>query len=151
MEKFKAGCGCLFLMAVLSPLISLIIKFLLEILVSLVIWVAKILSITLLSLGGIALVLLLVTLMIWVFVQTFQAMRAKDFDLVRAIILPLLTGSTGVCLGLSIQLGLSNFWVIAALGASSISLITLLLYPPLNRRRLIRKYRQREVQSSDFR
>ncbi len=131
----ESGGGCLGLFAILM-VIYLVIR--------IIIWLFKIFSITVILLLGIGLMAIIPIAIGLIFFKTFMAMKNNDFEKTRAIILPSLTVLTGASIGFSALFGLSNPWVVAALVGSSVPLVSLLLYPPINRRRLIRKYREGE-------
>lgn len=132
MNETGAGCGLVGFIALLYVVVQIII------------FVFRIAAITLISLLGLVLIAIIPFAIAFVFFKTFVAMRNNDFELTRAIILPSLTVLTGASIGFSTLLGLSNPWIIAALVGSSVPLVSFLLYPPINRRRLIRKYREGE-------
>ncbi|MGK7886036.1 MAG: hypothetical protein AB4057_15615 [Crocosphaera sp.] len=131
----ETGGGC----AILVGIVMLI-----YVVIWIVIWVFKIFFITLISLSGILVMAIIPAVIAFVIFKTFMAMKNNDFEQTRAIILPSLTVLTGASIGFSALFGLSNPWVVASLVGSSVPLVGLLLYPPINRRRLIRKYREGE-------
>lgn len=131
----EGGYGCGSLIGIL---------FLLWLIFKLIIWTTKLLLITVTASLGLIVIALIPAVIIFIFIKTFQALKMNQFELKRAIILPSLTVLTGVSIGLGVQFGLSNSWVILTLMTSGISLASLLLYPPLNRRHLIKKYRESE-------
>ncbi|HEY9701129.1 MAG TPA: hypothetical protein V6C58_01710, partial [Allocoleopsis sp.] len=67
----------------------------------------------------------------------------NNFELTRAIVLPSLTLLTGGTIGF-IALGFTHLWVVITLVSSSIPLISLLIYPPIKRYQLIKKYQEGE-------
>ncbi|MCU0532880.1 MAG: hypothetical protein MUD14_03165 [Hydrococcus sp. Prado102] len=120
------------------------IAFLIWLGVRIAIWSIKIILIALSIAGGLAIVALIPGSIIWLFIQIFKQMRKQEFERVRSILLPSLTILMGISLGFGIQLGFSNIWAIAGTLASGLPLVSILLYPPINRRRLIRQYRDKE-------
>jgi len=107
------------------------------------IWMLKILLVILVYCLGILAILIIPTLIIYIILKTIQAFRNNGFEDKRTIIIPSLTLFTGGSIGF-LALGGTNILAIIALVSSSISLFGLLVYFPLNRRRLIKKYQENE-------
>ncbi|NJM88930.1 MAG: hypothetical protein HC847_18995 [Hydrococcus sp. RU_2_2] len=122
----------------------IVVFFLIWLVVKIAIWSIKIILIVLAIAIGLAIIALIPGLIIWLFIQVFKQMRQQEFERVRAILLPILTILMGISIGFCIQLGFSNIWAIAGIFSSSLPLVSILLYPPINRRRLIRQYRDKE-------
>jgi hypothetical protein len=120
------------------------IAFLIWLVVKIAIWSLKIILIALTIAGGLAIVALIPGSIIWLFIKIFKQMRKQEFERIRAILLPSLTILMGISLGFGIQMGFSNIWAIAGIVTSSLPLASILIYPSVNRRRLIRQYRDRE-------
>lgn len=84
----------------------------------------------------------------FVFLTAFRAENLTETCLKRGFKFPLALGvsalaiSLGICVGLGSQLSFLNPFVLAIGGSSSVMLGGLLLYPPLERSRLIANYRK---------
>ncbi|MDB9350338.1 serine/threonine protein kinase [Nodularia spumigena] len=61
-----------------------------------------------------------------------------------AMMLMLLTAGLGIGLGIGYSVGFLNPYILLAISATGLPLATILVYPPLKRRRLIAQYRQSE-------
>jgi len=89
-------------------------------------------------------ILIIPSFIFYVFFKTIQAFYKNNFKYKRAIIIPILTLFTGGSLGF-VVFGGTNILAIIALASSSVPLvISLLIHPPLNRRRLIKQYQEQE-------
>ncbi|MCC2695995.1 serine/threonine protein kinase, partial [Nodularia sp. LEGE 04288] len=63
-------------------------------------------------------------------------------SIVRRLLL--LTAGLGISFGIGCIIGLLNPYILLALSGTGLPLATMLLYPPLQRRKLIAKYRKSE-------
>ncbi len=106
-------------------------------------WAIKIGLIILVLLLGLIMLSIIPVFLGWLFYQTFQALIQNKTPKRKAIILPSLTVLTGLGIGCLI-LGFTSPLMICGLVAVSIPLATLLIYPSIHRRKLIKKYQERE-------
>ncbi|AUT00390.1 serine/threonine protein kinase [Nostoc sp. CENA543] len=95
---------------------------------------------------------------IWILFIVFAAWKASIFDRYRhydygnyryvyrwiAILLSLLSAGLGISFGIICIIGFVNLYILLVLAGTGLPLISMLLYPPLKRRRLIAQYRQSE-------
>jgi serine/threonine protein kinase len=106
---------------------------------------------------GIALVLgfyvTYISILVWIFLGAYSVSRVmyvgaeikkKGFSQKATITILMLTIGLGSSLGVWLKLGALNLPVLAAVLGTSLPLAGMLLYPPLQRSRLIARYRQSE-------
>jgi serine/threonine protein kinase len=73
-----------------------------------------------------------------------QSCLARGFSKTLAIGVSLLSAALGISLGIGLQLGFLNQLVMPAILGTSFPLLTMILYPPIERARRIAKYRKLE-------
>jgi len=70
--------------------------------------------------------------------------RQKGFNRGLSLLVTLLCLGLGISLGLGTKLGWSNLWVLGAIASTATPLLGILLYPPLERKYHLDRYRQNE-------
>ena len=70
--------------------------------------------------------------------------RQKGFNQFLSLVVTLLCLGLGISLGLGTKLGWSNLWVLGAIASTTTPLLGIFLYPPLERRYRLDRYRQSE-------
>lgn len=70
--------------------------------------------------------------------------RQQGFNQFVSLVVTLLCLGLGISLGLGTKLGWSNLWVLGAIAATTTPLLGIFLYPPLERRYRLDRYRQSE-------
>lgn len=68
----------------------------------------------------------------------------RGFSPILAVGLSVLATALGISLGIGLEVGMLNRWVIGAILVTSLPLSAIVLYPPLERARLIANYRKSE-------
>ena len=134
MEEGLAGIG-----AWLS-----VIGFGIWLLVHLVILTVIIALIVLVVAMGVLAVAAIPASIVWLFIQAFKKMQQEEFDRRISLVLPILTALSGISISFCLTPGFVNPLALASVFATSAPLASILIYPPINRRRLIAKYRQGE-------
>lgn len=79
-----------------------------------------------------------------IYPYTWTERLKSDADLRNIAMLSLLTAALGTNFGIICIVGLINLYILFALAGTGLPLVSILLYSPLKRRRLIAKYRQSE-------
>ena len=106
-----------------------------------VILVSKITLIVIISATGIIISTVLPTLIIMIFVKTWKKLKAEEFNILFSLLLILFTAIFGISIGLFWLPTVKHSLALISLFISSSLLMTIVLYPFINRRRLIAKYR----------
>ena len=70
--------------------------------------------------------------------------RQQGFNQFISLLVTLLCLGLGISLGLGTKLGWSNLWVLGAIAATTAPLVGIFLYPPLERKYRLDRYRQSE-------
>ncbi len=70
--------------------------------------------------------------------------RQQGFNQLISLLVTLLCLGLGISLGLGTKLGWSNVWVLGSIAATTTPLLGIFLYPPLERRYRLDRYRQSE-------
>lgn len=70
--------------------------------------------------------------------------RQQGFNQFISLVVTLLCLGLGISLGLGTKLGWSNLWVLGTIAATTTPLVGIFLYPPLERRYRLDRYRQSE-------
>ncbi len=70
--------------------------------------------------------------------------RQKGFNQIISLVVTLLCLGLGISIGLGTKLGWANPWVLGSIAATTIPLAGIFLYPPLERKYRIDRYRQSE-------
>lgn len=112
--------------------------------VQLVILAVKIALIVLAVAMGVLAVAAIPASIVWLFIQALKKMQQEEFDRRILNVLPILTALSGISIGFCLTPGFANPLALAAVFAISAPATSILVYQPLNRRRLIAKYREGE-------
>ncbi|MDJ0796558.1 MAG: serine/threonine-protein kinase [Calothrix sp. MO_167.B12] len=94
--------------------------------------------------GLICLGICIFILLLCFIIVTLRFLYHDKADIIFNIILRLLAIGLGISLGIGYTIGFFNFYILLGLVGTGLPLATILVYPPIKRRRLIAKYRKNE-------
>ncbi|MDF5732856.1 MAG: hypothetical protein PUP92_33900, partial [Rhizonema sp. PD38] len=81
------------------------------------------------------------TLIIMIFIKTWKKLKAQEFNILFSLLLILSTAIFGISIGLFWLPTVKHSLALISLFVSSSLFMTIVLYPFINRRQLIAKYR----------
>ncbi|MDF5725358.1 MAG: hypothetical protein PUP91_33895, partial [Rhizonema sp. PD37] len=81
------------------------------------------------------------TLIIMIFIKTWKKLKAQEFNILFSLLLIISTAIFGISIGLFWLPTVKNSLALISLFVSSSLFMTIVLYPFINRRQLIAKYR----------
>ena len=96
------------------------------------------------SIAALAMVDVAVFMTMFITGKIIRINRQKGFNQIISLVVTLLCLGLGISIGLGTKLGWANPWVLGSIAATTIPLAGIFLYPPLERKYRIDRYRQSE-------
>jgi uncharacterized membrane protein YedE/YeeE len=119
----------------------IVLLFVIWIVIKILILAMKIALVVILCTTGIIISIVVPTLIIMFFIKTWKKLKAEEFNILFSLLLILSTVIFGISIGLFWLPTVKHSLSLISLFVSSSVLMTIVLYPFINRRRLIAKYR----------